>query len=802
MAKNYNLLRFVTPPSWWGEKWREGLYVGNGKLGANVYGGAAEERILVNDASLNWMGRTTVVPDVSENLPEVAALIDDGEFLRAQKVLPDALAAKNFRPRAECPLPLAEIGLHFKHNCSTTDYRRMLDMERGVAMVSYNAGGTKYLRDIFVSRADNTVVYRLTKNGNGAITCDFTVSLPHRVNARTYEGICDMPEGAETIYDKQFVCFAARNDDTGADYGLVCKFLPLGGTMRAEDNKLVIKNAQQLLILVKTFVGSRERKFAELKTELASMRDGYEKMLKSHVALHSKLYGSATVRLGGGNDQTVESLLSRAETGNLTPQLCEKLYKFARYLFVCGTSVDDGNLFTPTGLWNGSYKPYRSGITYDGQMQSSYLFALQGNLYQGIDKTFDNFERYIGDYKNNAQRIFNCRGIVLPVVQAPKTGRLGTTDVFGVHFSGCAAWLANFYYRYVKISGNTKFLRSKLVPFMKEVALFYLDLVRDNDDGGVDFIPSALPMRIHDAHKSDGRPVVGKNSTLDIELCRDLLTNLIEACNTLGVKIDERWQRLLDKLPEPQVGSDGAMKEFVNSVIGVDYTGISNGTLYSAYFGQRVDMLSDEQKQQLYKRTADRKRANPSAQNCFNTCVLASVYARLGLADKAMQALTDAVRGCAIDNLVMLDKDWRGMGVCGSGVWSPVQLTANLVFANAVQQMLLYSRDNYVNVMPSVPREWNYVEFEDFACDNGVTISAVKDATKGVFKVSLCAKRDTTITLALPNFLRKIVKYGTDVKPQGNCFEVKLTGGKTCEFVYKIAQVKPDKKSEQTKENG
>lgn len=789
MAKNSNMLSFVTPPRWWGEKWREGLYAGNGRTGANVYGGATEERVLINDSSLYRMGRTTVVPDVSEVMPEVVNLVNDGEFLRAQKVIPDALAAKNFRPQAEYPLPLAELNLHLRHNATTSGYRRVLDMERGVATVSYNVGGTKFVRDLFVSRTDDAVVYRLSKNGNGAISCTLTVELPHRVNARTYEGVCEMPDGVTVTYDKQFVCFAARNDDTGADYGMVCKISPLGGTMRAETDRLLINNAQQVLIVVKTFVGSRDKKFAELKLELASMRDGFEKMLKEHAAVHAKLFNSALVRLNDGADKNVEELLAEAECGHLSPELCEKLYKFARYLFVCGT-CDDGRLFTPTGLWNGSYKPYRSFLTFDGQMQTSYLFALQGNMYQGLDKTFDNFDKFVGDYKNNAQRIFNCRGVVVPVVQAPKTGRLGTTDVFGVHFSGAAAWLCNFYYRYVKVSGNTRFLRSKLLPFMKEVALFYIDFVHVNDDGNAEIVPSPLPMRLGDGYKLDGRPIVAKNSILDFELCRDLLTNLVEACQTLGVKVDDRWQKLLSALPKPQTGSDGAMKEFVNSIIGVDYTGVSNGTLYSAYFGQGVNLLSEEDETSLYKRTADRKRSNPAAQNSFNTAVLASVYARLGLADETVAALCDVVRGTVTNNLVMLDKDWRGMGVCGSGVWSPVQLTSNLVFANAVQQMLLYCCGNYVNVFPAVPSDWHYVEFRDMACDNGVTVSAIRDDYKGQFKVCVSGKKDFVVKLQLPAFVRKPVKCNIDEKPEGNCFELKLQGSKAVELTYKIPQIK------------
>ncbi len=106
-GKFSNVLRFCTPARWWGEKWREGLYLGNGKIGANVYGGASEEKILINDASLDWMGRTTVVPDVSVKIKDVRKLIDNGSFMDAQSVLPTALEQKTFTRKQSILCPFA-----------------------------------------------------------------------------------------------------------------------------------------------------------------------------------------------------------------------------------------------------------------------------------------------------------------------------------------------------------------------------------------------------------------------------------------------------------------------------------------------------------------------------------------------------------------------------------------------------------------------------------------------------------------------------------------------------------------------
>lgn len=779
-----NVLKFCTPSRWWGEKWREGLYLGNGKISANVYGGAAEERVLINDAALKWMGRTTVVPDISVKIRDVRKKIDAGDFMGAQAILPSALQQKNFRSQPEYPLPLCELDLHFSHSDIPTNYCRLLNMETGQATVSYVVDGTKFVRDTFVSRADNLVAFRITKQGGATINFNLSFALMHRVNSRTYEGTCLMPEGVQTTNDKQFLTFAARNDDNGTDFGAVAKLNVLGGGVRTENGVTYVSNAQSVTILIKTFVeGSREKEWANLKTQLNSIKDGYDKLFKAHVALHAKLYGSVDVSLCSQKDAFIEDLLLETDGGNLPPLLVEKIYKFSRYLMVAGTA-DDGDFLSPCGLWNGCYKPYRAFTCLSGELELTYLHAFCGNMFGSLEKTFDYFENNVEDYRNNAQRLFGCRGIVVPVVAAPKTGRLGSTDVFAVHFTGCGAWICNFYYKYACYSQNQKFLKTRLIPFMKEVAAFYADFLVSTPNG-LETNPSVLPMRIADSYKITDRPVVAKNSQLDFSLLKDLLTNLIEACETCKVKVDATWQKLLDQIPPIQLASDGSIKEFVNSIISVDYTGVSNGTLYPAYFGNDVSWQSSEETVQAYLTTADKKRSVPSVQNSYNVTVLGAVYARLGDAYGAKICLTNAIRGCAMNNLVFVDKDWRGMGICGSGVWTPVQLHANMIFANDVQQMLLYSCKNVIKIFPALPSDWKNVQFSGLLAENGVAVSVKVDESKNTLSIKLESKKQTEVDLVLPEGVKKLLKTNLQEKPEGKRFTCTIAAGKAVELQYK-----------------
>ncbi|MCH5152395.1 MAG: glycoside hydrolase N-terminal domain-containing protein [Clostridiales bacterium] len=784
-----NVLKFNTPARWWGELWREGLYLGNGKLGANLYGGACEERILINDASLSWLGRTTVVPDISDKILVTKKRIEEGDFIGAQGVMPTALMQKNFRPQTEFPLPICQLNMNFSQSGATTEYMRALDMENGEATVSYAVDDTKYKRNMFVSREDNIIAYRVTKQGAGSISLKLSLSLIDASAGDSADSV-KMLDGVEMKYDRQFATFAARNPDNGTDYGVVAKLHVLGGSIRPEQDHVEIVRAQSILILIKTFTnGIREREFTTLKARLTLVKDGYEKLFKTHAAIHSKLYNSVSVSLCESQQESIEQMLFQAETGEMPASLTEKIYKYGRYLTIaCTPDEGSAKLLIPVGLWNGGYTPARAYTSASGEMQMSYMHTLQGNLSFNMEKSFDYFWNNLDDYRNNAQRIFGCRGIVVPVVAAPNTGRLGSTDVFAVHFSGCAAYVANLYYKYAKISQNTRFLKTRLIPFMKEIALFYDDFIKFIDNG-LEISPSALPLRIADSATFTDRPVVAKNSVLDYELAKDLLTNLIEACALCNVKGSaDAWQKLIDAMPDKQIASDGSFREFINSIISVDYTGVSNGTLYPAYFGDEVSWLSDPEIVDLYLTTAEKKRNDAAAQNSYNMTVLGAVYARLADGNGANTCLTNAVRGCAMNNLAFVDKDWRDMGICGSGNNSPVQLNVNMTFTHVVQQMLMYSHGDVIRIFPAIPDSWGNVKFSQFVAENNVVVHACQDFDKGKFTVKLESKKEAHVHLYVPDYVKKLVKspFAKNEKPSGKNFELTIPANKAIFLQYKL----------------
>ena len=205
LKKSKSTLVSYTPAGWWAETWREGLFCGNGKIGANIFGGAAQEQILLNHSDLVWQGRISVVPDVSVKISQVRKLIDEGEYEQAREVMQKALIQKNFRPQPHTPLPLCVLKTKMTSDNAPKNYVRELNMATGEATVSYSDGSTRIDRALFVSRHDDTVVYEITKTGGRFIDCELSFDLMDKINCRAPNALSSMPEGVTARYERQFM---------------------------------------------------------------------------------------------------------------------------------------------------------------------------------------------------------------------------------------------------------------------------------------------------------------------------------------------------------------------------------------------------------------------------------------------------------------------------------------------------------------------------------------------------------------------------------------------------------------------
>ena len=235
-GKPKNSLRFDKPASWWGSTWREALPTGNGIIGAAVYGGAGSDIVMLNHRDLWWQGHVGVLQDVADKLPAVRKKMDADDPAAAQDIISSALISKNYRPQMAYPLPLCDFHIDFPLDRPVRDYQRSLELDNGEITVTFRDGATRYERSCFVSRANNTVCYEVTKSGKDAINATFSLSLHDKFNARTPVSVSKLPEGVNVRYENYFMYFSARSDN-GTEFGCVARISYYGGSQSVDPIK-------------------------------------------------------------------------------------------------------------------------------------------------------------------------------------------------------------------------------------------------------------------------------------------------------------------------------------------------------------------------------------------------------------------------------------------------------------------------------------------------------------------------------------------------------------------------------------
>jgi len=737
-------------------RWQDAFPAGNGTIGALVTGAIAQELVILNHDRLWLRSPAQPVPDIAEHLPTVRRLLAEGRYQEASTVLNDALRDKGYVHRIDPYHPACALEISTPCGAPFADYQRTLNFETGEVTVQWREQGSTRERRLFVSRADDVVVLRIESEPS-PLSCTIALA-PHDYKAVSGMGSGKSKAAATVPIDFQMqasdgVLQITGHYQDGGEFGGLARVVPHGGCCATVDGTVSVTGAESVLVLVKLFANEpADVALPRLAQEMAALPADYDHLFKRHVALHRELFLRAQVHLSpddaptGGNERD----LLDAYDGAVPTALIDRLSAYGRYLLISSSAPGSlpANL---QGIWNGDYAPaWASDFHNDENIQMNYWAALPGDLADTTLPYFDYYDRFLDDYRANARAVYGCRGILAPISQSTH-GKIHPGP--WIHWTAGAGWLAQLYYDYWLFTGDEQFLRERAVPFLQEVALFYEDFLIKDPDGKLLFSPSLSPENVPDC---PGASIVTVNATMDVAIAREVLTNLCEACERLGIEAEgvQRWRAMLAKLPEYQVNADGALREWLYPDLPDNYRHRHQSHLYPLFPGLEV---TPETTPQLFDacRTAVEKRltVGMQAQTGWSYAHMANIYARLGDGDRALECLERLARSCVGPNLFTYHNDWRAQGLSmywGYGSQPPFQIDANLGFTAAVLEMLLFSKPGWVKLLPALPASWAQGSWSGLRCRGGISIDAEWDMTAGRVRASLRSKTDQTITLVFP----------------------------------------------------
>ncbi|MCU6792454.1 glycoside hydrolase family 95 protein [Paenibacillus sp. WQ 127069] len=763
------------PASWWRNMWREALPSGNGILGASVFGGVQEETVLLNHARLWHWGRKDELPDVSDTLAQTRRLMDEERYSEASWQLADALKGRGYETRLASRFPLAAIKLVMPCGSAFRQYSRTLDMDSGEITVGWLDGAHRYQRKLFVSRADDAVVYEIEGRDEAVVTGEIGLILhPSDRWADTPE-FKELERSVETGADEAYAWYAGTNDD-GNDFGAVMRVIPEGGRVEAAEGMIRIEGARRVQVLVKVFVlGERSRDWARLKLELAELAacTSYEQLLERHTALHRPLYRSASLILDDEQEdlRSNERLLLDAYEGEAPLALVRKMWAYGRYLFLSGTAAaEEAEPFGLYGLWGGDYRLVWSHNMANENIQMMYWHAHVGGLGELVPTLFRYYEGLMDDFRDNARKLYGCRGIYIPAGSTPGIGVPNQIVPVILNWTGAAGWLARHYDEHFRFTGDLRFLQEMAIPFMREALQFYEDFLVTDEDGLYKMYPSVSPENTPlNFMPMDGKPLAHPmptaiNATMDVAILKELLQHLIEANRTIdGYHEDaQKWSRMLERLPTYRVNKDGAVCEWIHPAFEDRYAHRHLSHLYPVFPGHEVTRESNRSLFGAFESAVRRREIG--AQSGWSLAHMASIYARLDDGDSSLDCLNILSRSSLLPNLFTLHNDWRGMGVSMNMPTAPVQLDANMGWVNAVQEMLLQVSPSLVKLLPALPGRWKRGRLADWRFHTG-KVSLEWDREAGKFQAELIADRDTDTVVKLPDWVRSCTICGEEMQP-------------------------------------
>ncbi len=762
--------------------WREAPPCGNGAVGAMPYGTPQDETILLNHEALFYPVWYTPkhedVPNMAQYLPELRRLIAQGKYGEADGFWNSKLSEHNYAldrfPFTHPYHPVGDIAIQRKAYGKVRNYQQSLDFEKAEVVASWTQNDIQYERAVFVSRADDVVVVRLGSSKKNSITANISLTqhLPQEgILPQKYRGkmilpndilpmfmgkakdylhaqkiYSDDPIAYSTDFSEEYYVFYGSYPD-GRTFGAVAKVSIDGGQQRMEkaSGKIEVVDASKVLVTAKVFANERDTAAVvkQLKGELTGLAHDYDKLLARHVALHRKLFTAMSLSLdsGGQRELSTSELQEIAKEGTMPNALVERLFDFGRYALICSSGELPANL---QGVWSGTWIPcWSSDYTLNINVQMTYWPALPSNMPQVTMSYFDYFDSLMPDWKVNAKQFFGCRGMVA-YMRCSDHG-LYAQDAQWQFWTGGAGWLAQLYYDYYLFTGDKEFLRDRAVPFMKECALFYEDFVVMGDDGKYIFSPSHSPESVPAG--GGHRTRTSFNATMDIAIAKEVFTNLIAACRTLGIEQDSiaRWEDFIKKLPAYQF-SGGALKEWITPKLKGHASHRHMSHIYPLLPGFEVYL--DEGDPVVFegcRAVLDDKLRGGAAGMGHSWAHLSSGFARLGDAEKALETLKGNALNCDSMNLFSLVPGELGT-ILIDGIGG---------FSSTVLEMLLYSQPGKLKVLPALPDSWPKGKADGMLARGGLTVDLQWDMQKRAVDMNITSKTAQTLELYFPAHVKR-----------------------------------------------
>jgi len=733
------LLWYETPA----KVWEEALPVGNGRLGAMVFGSYGEERIQLNEDTY-WSGGpyTTVVKGGAKALPEIQKHIFEGEPIKAHKLFGRNLMG--YPVEQQKYQPLANLVMFFDNEENVTDYKRWLDLNTGVTSVEYIVDGVTFHREVLSSAVDQVVLVRLTADKPGSISFKTQLRGVRNMSHSNYGTDYFTMDG---VGQNGLMINGKSADYLGIEGKLrhktELKALPEGGIMTVEDDYLYVEKAEAVTLVIAAatnFVNYKDvsaDQVERVKNYLKQV-DGksYKEMRSTAVADYQKYFNRVKLKL----PITEHSFLptDKRLVGNIDnsdPNLAALCYNFGRYVLITSSreGTQPANL---QGIWNDKVNPaWDSKYTTNINTEMNYWPAQTGNLPELVEPLITMVKELTDQGTQVAKEHYGARGWVfhqntdLWRVAAPMDGPCWGTFTVG------GAWLTNQLYEHYRFTQNEEFLR-EIYPVMKGVVQFFLDfLIEDPEGKYLVTNPSTSP---ENPPKGPGYEyffdevtgfwyftTICYGATMDIQILTDLFRYYLETEKILGLntKFRSEVEQAGKRLAPPQIGKDGTLQEWTEDFQQLEDKHRHFSHMYGLYPGDVISAKKTPQYIDACKAVLNQRGDGSTG---FSRAWKMALWARLYDGNRANKILKGYLKEQCYPQL---------FAKCGK----PLQIDGTMGVAAGITEMLVQSHEDVIDLLPALPDEWKDGRFDGVCARGGFELD-LKWQNKSITEVEVLSK--------------------------------------------------------------